>query len=77
MKIKMLTSGNYGRGDLMYLGSCQDELDVRRRLLHSFEQRIERARREHMHLVDDIDLIPAHFGRIHDTLAQLSDIVHP
>ena len=77
VKIEMLTAGDDGLRHLMHLGSSKDELYVWRRLLHSFEQRIESAGGEHMNLVDYIDLVFAHFGGISHALAQLADIVHP
>ena len=45
------------RKHLVRLGRAQDELHVRRRLLHGLQQRIERRRGEHVDLVDDVDLV--------------------
>jgi hypothetical protein len=43
--------------DLVRLGRREDELHVRRRLLERLQQRVEGLRGEHVHLVDDVDLV--------------------
>ena len=43
-------------GHLLGVGGGQHEDDVARRLLERLEQRVGRRRREHVHLVDDVDL---------------------
>ena len=42
--------------DLVHLRRREDELHVRRRLLERLQERVPRRRREHVHLVDDVDL---------------------
>ena len=42
--------------DLVDLGRREDELHVRRRLLERLQEGVPRRRREHVHLVDDVDL---------------------
>ena len=44
-------------GELLQLCRGKYEYNVRRRLLKRFEQRIEGALRQHMHLVDDINAV--------------------
>ena len=44
-------------GDLVQLGRRHDEDDVRRRLLHRLEQRVERVVRQLVDFVDDEDLV--------------------
>jgi len=46
-----------GVGDLVQLGRRHDEDDVRRRLFHRLQQRVERVVRELVDLVDDEDLV--------------------
>ena len=53
MKIEALTARNDRRRKLLRLGRRKNEQHVRGRLLERFQQRVERRRREHMHLVDD------------------------
>ena len=46
-----------GAEDLLGLGGGEDELDVRRRLLDDLQQGVEALRRDHVGLVDDVDLV--------------------
>ena len=43
-------------GDALRVGGGEDEHDVGRRLLERLEERVEGRAREHVHLVDDVDL---------------------
>lgn len=56
-------------------GGGEDELHVRRRLLHHLQQRVEALLGDHVGLVDDVDLE----ARLHrceeDALAQLAGVV--
>ncbi len=45
--------------DLVGLGRAEDELHMRRRLLHRLEEGVERRRRQHVDFVDDVDAEPA------------------
>ena len=45
------------RRHLVRVGRRQDEDDVRRRLLERLEQRVERRVGQHVHLVDEVDLV--------------------
>ena len=50
---------------------------MRRRLLERLEQRVERRRREHVDLVDDIDLVlAAHRGKVDGVDDLLAHVVH-
>ena len=46
-----------------------------RRLLQGLKQRIEGRGRQHVHLVDDVNLELAMLGRILDRLAKVADLV--
>ena len=60
-EVEPLTSALDRRRHLLGLGRTEDELDMLGRLLHRFEERVEGRRREHVDLVDDVDLEgPAH-----------------
>ena len=48
---------------------------MRRRLFQRFQQGVERRRREHVDLVDDIDFVPAGTGRVGRLIAQIADVV--
>ena len=46
-----------GADDLVGFGGGEDEPDVRRWLFDQLQQRIERCRRDHVGLIDDVDLV--------------------
>ena len=56
VEIEGLAARGYRLGDLAGLRRCHDEDHVRRRLFQRLQQRVERLAREHVRLVDDIDL---------------------
>ncbi len=49
---------------------------MRRRLLQRLEQRVERRRGEHVHLVNDIYLVPAGAWGVGRFVPQVADVVH-
>ena len=55
-EFEMLRTAADGGRDLLGVGGGQHEHDVGGRLLQRLEQRVGRRRREHVHLVDDVDL---------------------
>src|SRR3712207_9349639 len=59
---------------LLRLGRREDELDVVRRLLDQLEQRVEARGRDHVRLVDHVDLVPARRGREERLFPQLTEI---
>ena len=63
------------RQHLAGLGRGQDEDRVRRRLLEGLQERVPRLRREHVRLVEDVDLRAPADRRELDGVAQLADVV--
>ena len=61
---------------LLWVCCRQNENHMCRRLLQCFQKRIERRRRKHVYLVNDIDLIFPLCRRIFHFLANLADVVH-
>ena len=61
--------------DLLRLGGREDELHVRRRLLDDLEQRVRRVGREHVRLVDDVDLVPRGRRSEERAFAQVTGVV--
>jgi hypothetical protein len=60
-------------GDLLRLGGGEHEHHARRRLLEHLEERVPRLAREHVRLVDDVDLVAVLARRrVHGALAQLA-----
>ena len=60
---------------LVDLGRREDELHVLRRLLERLQQRVEGRRRQHVHLVDDVDLEARRRGTVADVLVQIADVL--
>jgi hypothetical protein len=73
---ELLAAWPYGSRHLVYLGGSKNEYDVVRRLLEGLEKRIERFRGEHVHLVDDIDLVPGRRRGKAYILTDLADLVY-
>ena len=63
------------RDDLLRLGGREDEAQVLRRLLDQLEQRVEALRRDHVGLVDDVDLVLAADRREERLLTQVTGVV--
>ena len=57
------------------LGGGEDEFGVGRRLLQRLQQGVERLRRQHVDLVQHIDLVARLDGRIADALQDVADVV--
>ena len=63
------------RRHLARLGRGEHEDGVRRRLLERLQERVPGRRREHVGLVEDVDLAAPADRRVGDALAQLADVV--
>ena len=74
-EVEALAAREDGLGDLVRLGGGEHEDDVGRRLLERLEQRVEGLAREHVDLVDDVDLEAAVDRREGDLVAQVADVV--
>src|SRR5690606_39731996 len=61
---------------LLGIGGGEQELDVFRRLFQRLQQRVERRLRQHVHFVDQVDLVLAAAGHVLRVLDQLADVVH-
>ena len=64
-----------GRQDLLRLRRGEDEAHVLRRLLDELEQRVEARGRDHVGLVDDVDLVARRRRREHGPLAQVAGVL--
>ena len=71
----MLAPGQDRDRYLVDLCCRQDKDHILRRFLQSFQQCIKCSYRQHMHLVDDIDFIPALCRTVRHLLTDLSDII--
>ena len=71
-----LTTAEDGGQNLVLLRSGQDEDDMCRGFLQRLQERVEGGRREHVHLVDDEDLVLAYLRRNARLLHQGLDVLH-
>ncbi|MNE00325.1 hypothetical protein D3C80_927320 [compost metagenome] len=74
--MKLQTAGQNGYRQLLRVGGCQQEFDVRRRLFQRFQQRIEAVTREHVHFVNQVNLEAAAGGCVLDVIQQIAGIFH-
>ena len=75
MEIEALAATHDRRQNFLRFGRRKNEFHVGWRLLKRFQKRVERGRGEHMHFVDDIDLV-ARFGwRVARVFAQLAHLL--
>ena len=68
----MLAARQNGERQLAVVGGREDEHDVRRRLLQSLEEGVPGLRRQHVDLVDDVDLVVVARGGVAHRFAQLA-----
>ena len=74
-EVVALAAGEDGVRELVRLGGREDELHVPGRLLERLEQRVERRPREHVHLVDDVDLVAVALRQVLRVLANLAHVL--
>jgi hypothetical protein len=75
VQVETLAAREDRRGQLVHLGRGENELHVRGRFLQRLEQRVERRRRQHVDLVDDVNLVAALGRRVADVVAQLAHLL--
>ena len=73
-QVKSLAARKDGRQNLLRVGRGEHEFHVRRRLFERLEQRVERRRREHVDLVNDVDFELRIGGRVFAGLAEFADL---
>ena len=64
-----------GAEDLLRLRRREHEAQELRRLLDELQQRVERRRRHHVRLVDDVDLVAARDGGVERALPEVTRVV--
>ena len=70
-----LAAGEDGERDFLRLRGGQDEKHMGRRFFQGFQERIEGFLRQHVHFVDDVDLLAAGGGERADGLLQRADLL--
>ncbi len=74
-QIEALAARQDGDGDLADLGGREDELHVRRRFLQRLQQAVEGLVRQHVDLVDDVDLVAGRHRRVAHLLDDVANVV--
>ncbi len=74
-QVEALAAGEDGHRHLADLGGGEDELGVGRRLLQGLQQGVEGRRGQHVHFVDDIDLVARLGGGVAHPVEQLAHLV--
>ena len=75
-QVEALAAAENGHRHFANLGRGEDEFHMRGRLFERLEQRVEGAGREHMHLVDDIDLVARRSRPVMYAFDDLADVAH-
>ena len=75
-KIVPLTAGKNGGRHLLDFGGGKDKDDMGRGLFQRLQQSVEGCRGQHVHLVDDVYLVPAGAGGVGGLVPQVPDVVH-
>ncbi len=74
-EVEALAARQYGDRHLAHLGGGEDELHVLRRLLQRLQQAVEGGLRQHVHFVDDVDLVAGDRRLVAHRLDDLADVV--
>src|SRR6478609_12112887 len=75
MQIESLATAKDGGQNFLWLGRSEDEFHMLGRLLQRLQKRVERGRRKHVYLVDEIDFVTPFGRRIPNILAQLAHVL--
>ena len=73
-KIVLLTSRADRHRHLVAFGGREDELHVIRRLLQRLQEGVERARRQHVNLIDDDDLVAVALGPVRERFLETAHV---
>ncbi len=75
-QIETLAARQHGDRHLADFGRREDEVHVLRRLFQRLQQGVEGVLRQHVHFVDDVDLVARGDRLVADAFDQLADVVH-
>src|SRR3546814_2652272 len=75
LEVELQAARQHRDQQLLRIGGGEQEFDVLRRLLECLEQRVERLLRQHVHFVDQVDLVAAARGNVLRVLDKLADVV--
>ena len=74
-QIEALAARQHRHRHLADFGGGENELGVRRRLFQRLEQRVEGRARQHVHFVEDVDLVARAHRRVADGVVDLAHVV--
>ncbi len=74
-QIEALAARQHGDRHFADFGGRENELGVRRRLFQRLEQRVEGRAGEHVHFVQDVDLVAGGHRRVADGVVDLAHVV--
>ena len=75
VEVEAVAAIYHGRRDLLWLGGGEHEHGVWRRLLEGLQKGVPSRRREHVGLIEDVDLAPPADGGVGDAFTQLADVI--
>ena len=75
-EVELQAAGQDGDRELLRIRGGQQELHIGGRLFQGFEQRIEAVARQHVHLIDEVDLEAAAGRAVLHVVEQLAGIFH-
>ncbi len=75
LQAELQAARQHRHGDLLRLGRGQHEFHMLGRLLERLQHRVERRPRQHVHLVDEVDLVPADGRRVARVIEDLAHVV--
>ena len=75
MQIEALTAAHDRGQHFLGLGRCKNKFHVRRRFFQRFQERIKRSRGQHVHFVDDINLVARLRWRVAHVVAQFAHLL--
>ena len=71
LEIELQTTRQDSDRYFLWIGRCQNKLDMRRGFFEGFKHRVERVPGQHVHLVNHVDLEATDAGRIDSLFKQL------
>jgi len=74
-QVELQAAAQHRHRHLLRIGGGEHELQVLGRLLERLQHRVEGGRREHVHLVDHVDLEAPHHRLVDGLIEQLADLV--
>ena len=75
LQVELQAARQHGHRNLLRVGRRQHELDVLGRLLERLQHRVERGLRQHVHFVDQVDLVAADRRRVARVVEDLAHVV--